>query len=96
MDESGTVVAGKGDNTNHNNGGYVMCNANKSYLEDVAQNENAVSVFGFSFGGNTTDIDEVEGENGNVETIYDLHGRKLERIVTPGIYIVNGKKMFVK
>ena len=94
-DENGEKYSVNGT-TNHNNGGYVMCNANKSYLEDDAQNENAVSVFGFSFSGNTTDIDEVEGENGNVETIYDLHGRKLERIVTPGIYIVNGKKMFVK
>ena len=95
-DENGNKVTVEGLGTNHNESGYVMCNANKSYLMDETPNENAVSVFGFSFGGNTTDIDEVEGENGNVETIYDLHGRKLERIVTPGIYIVNGKKMFVK
>ena len=85
--------------TNHNDGGYVMCNANKSYLEDVAQNENAVSVFGFSFGGNTTDIDEVsdevKGDSGNVKTVYDLQGRRLVKVTSPGIYIVDGKKVYV-
>ena len=85
--------------TNHNDGGYVMCNANKSYLEDVAENENAVSVFGFSFGGNTTDIDEVsdevKGDSGNVKAIYDLAGRRLVKVTSPGIYIVDGKKVYV-
>ena len=41
-------------------------------------------------------ISEVNGENGNVKTIYDLTGRKIENITTPGIYIVNGKKVLVK
>ena len=43
-----------------------------------------------------TGIEEVKGENGEVKAIYDLTGRKLDKVVTPGIYIVNGKKMFVK
>ena len=85
--------------TNHNEGGYVMCNANKSYLEDGAQNENAVSVFGFSFRGGSTDIDEVSDEvkcdSGNVKTVYDLQGRKLVSVTSPGIYIVDGKKVYV-
>lgn len=45
---------------------------------------------------NTTGIEEVKGENGEVKAIYDLTGRKLDKVVAPGIYIVNGKKMFVK
>ena len=43
-----------------------------------------------------TGIEEVNGENGNVNAVFDLTGRKLEQITTPGIYVVNGKKVFVK
>ncbi len=97
-DENGNKLT-IGGTTNHNDGGYVMCNANKSYLEDDAENENAVSVFGFSFGGNTTDIDEVsdevKGDSGNVKTVYDLQGRCLVKVTSPGIYIVDGKKVYV-
>ena len=93
-DENGNKLT-IGGTTNHNDGGYVMCNANKSYLEDVAENENAVSVFGFSFGGNTTDIDDVKGEEDSVKAIYDLAGRRLVKVTSPGIYIVDGKKVYV-
>lgn len=83
--------------TEHNESGYVMCNANKSYLE--ISNEPAASSFGFFFSGNTTDldevIDEVKGDGGNVKTVYDLQGRKLVSVTSPGIYIVNGKKVYV-
>ena len=47
-------------------------------------------------GGEETGISEVKGENGEVKTIYDLTGRKVEAITAPGIYIVNGKKTLVK
>ena len=50
----------------------------------------------FRYGGDTTEVDEIESENGKVKTIYDLQGRKLSEITEPGIYIVNGKKVFVK
>ena len=46
--------------------------------------------------GEETAIEEVKGENGEVKTIYDLTGRKVEAITAPGIYIVNGKKTLVK
>jgi hypothetical protein len=54
--------------------------------------------------GNDTGIDDVKGEptvdvsqSGNAKgQIYDLTGRRLERITVPGIYIINGKKIFVK
>ena len=43
-----------------------------------------------------TGIEDVKDENGNVKTIYDLTGRRVESITTPGIYIVGGKKVLVK
>ena len=49
----------------------------------------------FEFTG-VTGISEVKGENGNVKTIFDLTGRRVETITAPGIYIVNGKKVLVK
>ena len=44
----------------------------------------------------TTGISEVKGQNGEVKTIYDLTGRKIETITNAGIYIINGKKVLVK
>lgn len=46
--------------------------------------------------GEETVIDEVKGENGEVKAIYDLTGRRINEIARPGIYIVDGKKVFVK
>ena len=43
-----------------------------------------------------TDIEEVETENEDVETIYDLRGRRIQEITGPGVYIVNGRKVLVK
>ena len=83
--------------TNHNESGYVMCNANKSYLE--VDNENQAASFGFFLGGGTTDIDgvsdEVTDKDGKVKVIYDLAGRRLVRVTSPGIYIVDGKKVYI-
>ena len=36
--------------------------------------------------------DEANGENGNAESVYDLHGRKLKR-ADKGIFIINGEKV---
>ena len=43
----------------------------------------------------TTGISEVKGENGEVKAIYDLQGRRVDN-PTKGIYIIDGKKTFVK
>ena len=39
-----------------------------------------------------TGIDDVKGENGEVKTIYDLQGRKVE-VPSEGLYIIDGKKV---
>ncbi|MBQ5888737.1 MAG: C10 family peptidase [Bacteroidaceae bacterium] len=66
-------------------------NANKAYYIDSTGRASALQ---FVFGG-TTDIEDVERE-GNEDTIYDLQGRKLTEITEPGIYIVGGKKVWIK
>jgi hypothetical protein len=42
-----------------------------------------------------TSINEVKTENGEVKGVYDLQGRKVEN-PSKGLYIINGKKVFVK
>ena len=73
-------------------------NAYKAYLpaSAVPAAANGAASFSFRFGEGTTGISEVKGENGEVKTIYDLTGRRVEAITAPGIYVVNGKKVLVK
>ena len=68
-------------------------NANKAYYNSKNFNPAA---FYINLGSGTTGLEEVKGENGEVKTIYDLQGRKLSEIIEPGIYIVDGKKVWVK
>ena len=46
----------------------------------------------------TTGISEVKGENGEVKTVYDLQGRKVnaENGKLKGLYIIDGNKVLVK
>lgn len=46
--------------------------------------------------GQTTGIDVPAAGDSKAPVIYDLSGRRLERIVQPGIYIINGEKVIVK
>ena len=73
--------------------GYVKCDANKGYLK--LPNLQGASSYSFRFEG-STGVEDVKTENGKVETIYDLQGRKLTEITKPGFYIVDGEKVFVK
>lgn len=73
---------------------HIKCEGNKAYMV-LPKGPTNVSSYSFRF-PDTTGIDDVEGESGIVEGIYDLQGRKLTEITEPGIYIVNGKKQFVK
>ena len=100
-DDSGNKVTDANGSTNNNEGGYVQCNANKSYLMIEEENsQSAPAMLSFNFDGSTTDIDDINDAdavvNENNSGVYDLQGRKLERVTEPGIYIVNGKKVFVR
>lgn len=43
-----------------------------------------------------TGIVNVKGESGNVKGIFDIQGRKIEKVSVPGLYIIDGKKVLVK
>ena len=64
---------------------------NKAYL--TAPTEAGIKSFAFA---EATGIEEVKKEVEEVQSIYDLAGRRLQSISRPGIYIVNGKKVLVK
>ena len=47
--------------------------------------------------GCATGIEETIDEEKNImQGIYDLTGRRIERITKPGIYIIDGRKQLVK
>lgn len=53
-------------------------------------------VVGVTFGSDfTTAIEGVEAEEGE-DVIYDLLGRRIEKVTAPGVYIINGVKKIVK
>ena len=68
--------------------------ANKAYLH-IPEASNTV-FYGFRFkDGDTTGIGELKGESEKVKGIYDLTGRKIND-PSNGIYIIDGKKVFLK
>lgn len=99
-DKDGNKVTLSDGTTTHFEGGYVTCKANKAFMVLSKETSQSVSSLAFTFTtGGTTSVDDVETELGEleiIETIYDLQGRRLSEITQPGIYIVNGKKVFVK
>lgn len=83
--------------TNHNESGYVKCNANKAYLMVPEENaQAAAAMFSFFMGGNTTDLESINAVADTYDNVYDLQGRKHTEITEPGMYIVGGKKVLVK
>ena len=71
-------------------------NGHKAYLPIGSLKQGAAysKSLGLHFPG-TTGVDNVITENGQIETIYDLQGRKVGN-PSKGLYIINGKKVLVK
>ncbi len=78
---------------NDDNGTHFKLPAHKVYLP--VENATNIRSFGFRVIDGTTGIDGVTDVEGTSQSIYDLSGRKLNEVTAPGIYIVNGKKVFV-
>lgn len=69
--------------------------ASEATEEDMQALQKAYDVFMYKVFGVIADgIDEVKTENGKRETeIYDLSGRRVDKVSHKGIYVVNGKKI---
>ena len=100
LSESGEAVMGKAI-LNLNGSGdegtsHFLNRANKAYLEIETSQAAVAAMYSFNRGEGTTGIEDAEFtiDNGQL-TIYDLTGRRVEKM-NKGIYIVNGKKVFVK
>jgi hypothetical protein len=83
---------------------YIKVSANKIYLRTAngaLKNASSSSRLKFRIADPdeefVTDIEEVQTETETKpEAIFDLQGRRIERITAPGLYIVNGQKRYVK
>lgn len=90
----GTTGEDSNSTVGTDNGGYFRVTANKMYLPWRTE-QGTASAFTFRF-GTQTDVEDALLGSETKETIYDLSGRRLQRINQTGIYIVNGQKRFVK
>ncbi len=77
-----------------NDGGYIKCEANKAYLA-LDATANAPARYSFRFNGETTGVEEITDNRVQSTDVYDLQGRKVEN-PGKGLYIINGKKSFIK
>ena len=100
--EDGTIADG---NANTDNGGWVNVNANRAYVvvsQKKFEGESPASLSLRLLGGTTTGIVDVEDDHrintnsSSVKGIFDLQGRKLNKITTSGMYIIDGEKVLVK
>ena len=89
---------------NKNNNTAFLNNACKAYIpvrkptvEEPEQQARALTMR-FTRGGDegTTDLEKSEIRNEKSEMIFDLTGRRIEKIVEKGVYIVNGKKVVIR
>ncbi len=79
---------------NGENTGQFINAANKAYLHITGTTQS--KFYGFRFeNGETTGINGVKDQSSENYTIYDLQGRKVNN-PTKGLYIINGKKVYIK
>ena len=75
--------------------GYVIVYKDGEFVSVDANDVPANAVYPTLYGTHATGIENVV-TGSEVNAIYDLQGRKIEKVTKGGIYIVNGKKTYVK
>ena len=73
--------------------GYTLTESNADY-DELARVSKNIDIT-LTYTKNDTGITEIRGENGDIKTVYDLQGRRINNS-TRGVYIVNGKKVLIK
>lgn len=68
---------------------------NRAFLRAANVTDQGVNGFRLDFGGQTTAISGVEAATEGSAAVYDLSGRRVAR-PAKGIYVKNGKKVYVK
>lgn len=65
-------------------------------ITDVKKTDEGMN-FNLSFDiTSTSAVEEIEMESGSERIIYNIHGIRINEITSPGLYIINGKKVLVK
>ena len=95
VDDQGHAITEDVSTAGTDNGGYFYVSANKIYMPWNTANC-AAPAFYFNFDGTTTGVDGIENVWDRNTGIYDLQGRRVNRIEQSGIYVINGQKRFVK
>ena len=65
-------------------------------ISDVILSDNGISFLYHPLTPEDAAVDEINASSGSPRSIFTLQGIPLDRIPGPGIYIVDGKKVFVK
>lgn len=76
-----------------NTGTHFKCSANKAYM--TQSSASGAASYSFHIEG-TTGIEDVVEEGSETKAVYDLQGRKITEITSPGVYIIDGKTVIVK
>lgn len=76
------------------NYGKYLKNPNSVKSSDCTVNDSFMRTY--SINTTLTGIRDINAEGNAKKVIYDLQGRRVEHVTKAGVYIVNGKKLFIK
>ncbi len=76
--------------------GKFLNNAFKAYLPASVLSSAAQNSVFLRLSEGTTGIENMRAEGEGAAAVYDLTGRRIEAVDAPGIYIIGGKKVFIR